>query len=160
MADDARSEGFTLTEVLIAMSLIVLVAMGVCDLCAISTRVIAASRQHASSAIFAGEKIEELRSTGVLALMGAGGSLTESQPGFAEWLDSDGRSIGFADPPPAAATYIRRWSVGPVHDGPAGTVLVQVRVDAVASEARRGASGDPRSRSLGETAFAAVVTPR
>jgi prepilin-type N-terminal cleavage/methylation domain-containing protein len=63
MASAARdhAQGFTLIEVLIGISLLVVVAIGVAQLAGMSTRALRASRDHTSAVILAAAKMDQLR---------------------------------------------------------------------------------------------------
>lgn len=54
--------GFTLIEVLIAVSIFITIAIGVAQLIAAATRALRAAREHASAVILAAAKVDQLRS--------------------------------------------------------------------------------------------------
>lgn len=64
--------------------------------------------------------------------LSAGDSLDADVPGFVDYLDADGRWLGGAVPP-ANAAFVRRWSGTMAPEGPADSLVLAVRVLAVAN---------------------------
>jgi prepilin-type N-terminal cleavage/methylation domain-containing protein len=160
--------GFTLVEVLVALSLMVVVSIGVVQLFAIALTAGHVSRDRTVAVWLATGKLEQLRSlewrieldrpgglvrhTDVTsdvsvdpaAAGGPGlrdsppGTLVNSAPGYADYLDRLGRHVGSGASPPSTAVYVRRWAV---HHLPADpdVVVLQVRVGAVGRERSRSA---------------------
>jgi prepilin-type N-terminal cleavage/methylation domain-containing protein len=58
----SRSSGFTLVEVLIAVAIFIIIAVGVAQLIAVATRAIRAAREQSSAVILAAAKMDQLRS--------------------------------------------------------------------------------------------------
>ena len=58
----ARSAGFTLIEVLIAVSILIAIAIGVAQLIAVATRALSAAREQTSTVILAAAKMDQLLS--------------------------------------------------------------------------------------------------
>jgi hypothetical protein len=55
-------------------------------------------------------------------------SLRANVPGYVDYLDQYGRSLGGGPVPPAGTVYIRRWSVEPLPTNPNNTLIMQVVV--------------------------------
>lgn len=158
--------GFTLLEVLVAMGLLCVTALGGVQLVAVATGMMAGARTQALAAGLASTRMEQLRGlqfefdhagnrhTDLTTSLGSeppgpgGTGLTPSGPatlnadsaGFVDFLDGAGGWLGNGAAPPARAVFVRRWSIEPV--GPAGDLLViQVLVrpltGGVAAAARR-----------------------
>lgn len=61
-------------------------------------------------------------------LASPGGTLTANIEGYVDYLDGYGRSVGRGTSAPAAAVYIRRWSVDASRSDPGNLLLFQVLV--------------------------------
>ena len=109
--------GFTLVEVTIATSLLVVIALGSAQLFVVATRQTVAARQQLVMALVAARKIDEITAAA------AAGPLTPSPPGAL-----DRGAEGFADLVEASGLVcVRRWQVAPVTDR-AGAIAITVRV--------------------------------
>ena len=129
------SRGFTLVEVLIAIALLSLAALGGVQLVAVALRAVAAARTQTLSVVLTTARLEELRglafefddqglpstdlqtdlstspaSTGGPGLT-PGGSMSANVDGYVDHLDHRGDWIGNGAVPPARAVYVRRWSI-------------------------------------------------
>lgn len=149
------SRGFSLVEVLVATTIVVVALVALAQLVAISTSANTNARATTYAAVLAQQKIEQLRgltwgfdslgqpltdtTTDVTVVPerasgGKGlspspsGSLTRNVDGYCEFVDADGRSLGGGSSPPPETAYIRRWSVEPLPADPTNTVVLQVRV--------------------------------
>jgi prepilin-type N-terminal cleavage/methylation domain-containing protein len=160
------SRGFTLIEVLVAMSIMVTVAIGVVQLFAIAATAGRASRDRTLAVLLATGKLEQLRALewrtdlddGVATLRtdghsdlsvepaSAGGTgLSESPPGtldsnippFVDYLDRFGRRAATGPSPPPDAVYIRRWAIRHAPSDPSEVVALQVLVTTVRREVSR-----------------------
>lgn len=165
-----RSEGirgFTLIEVTIAVALLAVAVGGIASLALVAGRANMSARQADIAQRAAVEMLEQLRSLawtsegGVVPItdwssnltssipVGSGGpglgvspgdTLASNVPGYADFLDADGRSISGDVTPPVGAAWVRRWSVQALA-APSDTLLLQVAVvpartaDAVATVA-------------------------
>jgi len=167
---DALS-GFTLIEVLVAMTLMVIICLGVAPLFAIAVRDARTARMQTIAVILAASKLEQLRSltwayetrpamTPILRtdvttnLSGAlptsdGAGLAESPPDtldantppYVDYLDAYGAWKGTGPDPAAGAQFIRRWAVHRDPLDPERSVVLQVLVVSVAEERARRRGG-------------------
>jgi prepilin-type N-terminal cleavage/methylation domain-containing protein len=171
-----HDRGFTLIEVLVALALLSVAALGGLQLVSMATGMMAQARRQSLAANLASARLEQLRSLR-LAFDAAGlrvtdtstdltveppapggAGLTPSGPaaldgdvrGYVDYLDGRGRWLGNGPGPPRGAALVRRWSIEPVDAG--GDLLaVQVLVrpltgSPVAAGAR--AAGDVRFVTL------------
>jgi type II secretory pathway pseudopilin PulG len=155
--------GFTLVEVIFAMVILMSVCLGVVQLFALAAQANLGAKGQTSTAVLAAEKMEQLRGltwgfdTAGMGLplsdtttdlsqdpptnSGTGlnpspsGTLQTNTPGFVDFLDQYGRWVGTGSTPPAGAVYIRRWSIEPLPTNPNNTLIFQVMVTTVATEA-------------------------
>jgi prepilin-type N-terminal cleavage/methylation domain-containing protein len=127
----ARDNGFTLLEVTIAASLLVVIALGSAQLFAVAIRQNVNARQQLAMALAAARKADEM------CAAAAAGPMTLSPP---DALDRDAE--GFADVAvDAGVTCMRRWlvSIPPGYAGAAVAIVVRV---SVARAAAPGPSGN------------------
>jgi prepilin-type N-terminal cleavage/methylation domain-containing protein len=169
---DSASAGFTLIEVLVALSLMLAISAGVGRLFVVAGLMGRASRDRTMAVVLASGKLEQLRSLAWDAVVEPSGTVTrvtdaqtnvgadppaaggpglaESPPGtlddnippFVDFLDRLGSWVGSGSSPPRGAVYIRRWSVHHAPWDPDQLVALQVLVTTVAREHAR-----PRSVS-------------
>jgi prepilin-type N-terminal cleavage/methylation domain-containing protein len=182
----STDDGFTIIEVLIAMLLISVMALGVAGLFGVAIQATHAARNQTSAAALAEQKMEQLRSltwgfdtsgenlpvtdtTTDLSQTpatadGAGlnpspsGALDANTAGYVDYLDKRGQWVGTGATPPATAVYIRRWSIQPLPTNPNNTLVLQVLVTTVMREARLTADGGPRRRYPDDALIATVKT--
>jgi prepilin-type N-terminal cleavage/methylation domain-containing protein len=183
---NSSSRGFSLVEVLIAMGLLTAVSMGVAQLFALSTRANLIAKGATSTTSMAEQKLEQLRSltwgfdsqglglpvsdtTTNLSVFppthdGSGlnpspaDSLEQNTQGFVDFVDANGAWAGTGSTPPGSAVYIRRWSIQPLPTNPNNTLVIQVLVTPVASEAARVTSAFTRTRMAGDALLVTVRT--
>jgi prepilin-type N-terminal cleavage/methylation domain-containing protein len=177
--------GFTLVEVLVAIALLVLSAVGVAQLVGMATSSLRASREQTAAVLLAAAKMEQLRaldwtytSAGGVAVersdfttnassrdLSSGGvglsaspadTLSASTPFFADYLDGQGRWVGSGGTPPVTAVFARRWAVHPLPADPSRALVIQVLVTTVQQDRRR--PGPWRSRTGTEAALVSVLT--
>jgi prepilin-type N-terminal cleavage/methylation domain-containing protein len=181
---NSSSRGFSLVEVLISMGLLTAVSLGVAQLFALSTRANLIAKGATSTTAMAQQRLEQLRgltwgfdldglglplsdTTTNLAVdppahNGSGlnpspsDSLEQNTAGFVDFLDGNGVWVGTGSTPPATAVYIRRWSIQPLPTNPNNTLVIQVLVTPVASEAARVASAFTRTRMAGDALLVTV----
>jgi prepilin-type N-terminal cleavage/methylation domain-containing protein len=161
--------GFTLVEVLVALSLLLVISVGVVWLFVVSIDGGRIARDRTIAAIAAAGKMEQLRSlewrfeldasglptprtdlvTDVsLDPIAAGGpGLADSPPGtldadlppYVDYLDRRGRWVGNGGSPPGSAAYVRRWGIHRLPVDPARVIALEVLVTTI-SRARTRAS--------------------
>ena len=180
----SSSRGFSLVEVLISMGLLTAVSLGVAQLFALSTRANVIAKGQTSTTAMAQQKVEQLRGlTWGFDLEGLGlplsdtstnlsvdppahngsglnpspsDSLEQNTAGFVDFLDGNGAWVGTGSTPPGSAVYVRRWSIQPLPTNPNNTLVIQVLVTPVASEAARVASAFTRTRMAGDALLVTV----
>lgn len=181
-----NSRGFSLIEVMVSMTLLTVVSLGVAQVFAVSTRSNHVARGQTSATTLAEQKLEQLRGlTWGFDLDGQGlplsdtttnlaahpptangsglnpspvDSLEENTAGYVDYLDANGTWVGTGATPPGTAMYIRRWSVQPLPTNPNNTLVLQVLVTPVATEAGRVESADPRTRMVTDALLVTVKT--
>src|SRR5437867_3058008 len=129
--------GFSLIEVLIATTIMTVALVGLAQLFAVSTRSNQSAKKTTFAAVLAQQKMEQLRGltwgfdpiglplsdlatdVTVVPETAAGGkgltpspngALGANTPGYVDYLDKFGNSLGGGATPPAGTMYIRRWS--------------------------------------------------
>ena len=75
-----------------------------------------------------------------------------------DFLDANGTWIGTGTTPTGTAVYIRRWSITPLPTNPNNTLVLQVLVTPVASEATRVTTAFTRTRMLTDALLVTVKT--
>ena len=168
------------------MALLTTVSLGVAQVLAMSTRVNYVARGQTSATTMAEQKIEQLRGlTWGFDLQGQGlpqtdtttnlavwpadktgsglnpspsDSLERNTVGYVDYLDPNGTWVGTGATPPGNAMYIRRWSIQPMPTNPNNTLVLQVLVTTVASEATRVATAFTRTRMLTDALIVSVKT--
>jgi prepilin-type N-terminal cleavage/methylation domain-containing protein len=158
-----RERGFTLVEVLIALVILSIMALGVAGMFGVAIRAVHAARNQTSTAALAGQKMEQLRSltwgfdpneqslpvsdtstdlsrtpatnSGTGLNPSPGGTLNANTAGYVDYLDQRGQWVGTGATPPQNAIFIRRWSIEPLPTNPNNTLVLQVLVTTVAREA-------------------------
>ena len=179
-----RDAGFTIIEVLIAMVLLSIVALGVAQMFGLAIQATQAARFQTSTTVLASQKLEQLRaltwgfdSSGsglpvsdtstnlaVEPPTGSGGGLDPSPanslevntPGYVDFLDSRGQWVGTGTAAPPNALYIRRWNISPLPINPNNTLILQVLVTTVHRD--RQAVAGPRQRLADEALVATIKT--
>jgi len=162
-SNSSSERGFSLIEVVFSLGILMAVCLGVAQLFTVATQANLGAKGQTSTAILAAQKMEQLRGltwgfddTGLgLPLSdtssdltqdpptnsGSGlnpspsGTLQNNTPGFVDYLDQYGAWVGSGTTPPPGAYYIRRWSIEPLPTNPNNTLILQVMVTTVATEA-------------------------
>ena len=165
----AGGAGMSLVEVIVAMALFTVVAVSASHLVVWAMRALWAGGAETVATMAAQSRMEEL-----LALewrFDAAGNrvsdprlspsppdaLTANVPGFADYLNRDGQSVGVGADPPAGAAFVRRWSVRPMAAAPEDSLVLQVLVVPLANG--RAASGSGASgRGAGEAILISART--
>jgi len=178
--------GFSLIEVLVAILLMGVMALGVAQLFAVSIRAASGARHQTSTTVLAAQKMEQLRAltwgfdedaqglpvsdtTSNLAnepITGNGNGLNPSPvnsldvntPGYVDYLDARGQWVGTGGAPPAGTVFIRRWSIRPLPTNPNNTLVLQVLVTTVQRESQQPPVGGPRRRQTDDALIATVKT--
>ena len=121
-----RSErGFSLVEVLIASTILVVALLSLAQLLSLATSANAAAGRATFSAVLAADKLEEFRTLTWESVRGQAGQSID-------YLDRSGRPV----PGAAAATYGRRWLIDPLPADPDNSLVIQVIVSGRRDEAR------------------------
>jgi hypothetical protein len=180
--DAWRDDGFTLTEVLCALVLMVATVMGAAALATTATRAALTARLSTSTLALALQKVEQLTTitwavdeSGTLLTdewtdlavephgeSGAGlglsppGSLLANTAGFGDFLDARGVWIGSGVSPPAGAAFVRRWQVEPIAGPVDRSITVRVLSTDVGHDAR-GAAG-AAAAALPDTTLVSIRT--
>lgn len=103
--------------------------------------------------------VDPPQSTGGTGLSAASSnSLTENIPGYVDFLDGHGRSLGTGATPPAAAIYVRRWSIEPLPTNPNNTLILQVLVFKTAARPDTGDDDATWLRQRDESRVSTVKT--
>jgi prepilin-type N-terminal cleavage/methylation domain-containing protein len=184
---NSSSRGFSLIEVIISMALLTIVSLGVAQVFAMSTRANYVARGQTSTTALAEQKLEQLRgltwgfdsegqglpltdtttnlavspptATGFGLNPSPADSLESNTTGYVDYLDANGTWVGTGSAPPGTAMYIRRWNIKPLPTNPNNTLVLQVMVTPIASEATRIANpSDTRTRMLTDALLVTVKT--
>ena len=143
MIDASYQRGFTLETT---------IARPRCDrLCAlvklvcVSTNSNAEARRLSLASILARQKVEELRALGLDLSPQPAASLDANTAGLCDFLNEYGQSLGTGQAAPPGTIYVRRWSIVPLPDDPAESMVLQVVVvPTVWHGATLPAGADPR----------------
>jgi len=181
--------GFTLVEVLVAMAIVVITAVGVAELVTIAARASMTSRRLTTSTSLAVQKMEQLEAlmwtfadeepgAGPVADVstdlsvdppvagGAGlatspaGALDHNTAGYVDYLDANGAWIGTGTTQPSAAVFVRRWSIEPLPAEPDHTLVLQVLVTSAATDRSASLLPDGRRAVLAGDALLATIHTR
>jgi type II secretory pathway pseudopilin PulG len=154
MRSAANESGFTLPEALVALSVLVTAALGVAHSFVLAIRANDRARSMAMTTILAAEQLDRLRAlpwyfdaagTRITDVdtdltrspeQAAGRGLRPSPsdalernvPGYYDFLDRTGLSIGNGTSPPADTAYVRRWLIEPLATHPLDGLVLHVRV--------------------------------
>jgi prepilin-type N-terminal cleavage/methylation domain-containing protein len=183
----SSAKGFSLVEVIVAMGLLTVVSLGVAQLFAVSARANHVAKGQTSATSLAEQKLEQLRSltwgfdakeqglpvsdtttnlaTDPPTSSGSGlnpspsESLRSNQAGYVDFLDGHGAYVGTGSVIPAAAVYVRRWSIQPLPTNPNNTLILQVLVSPVSNERiRQQGDADTLNRLPGDALLVSVKT--
>ena len=176
---------FTLLETLIAATMLTVALLSTAALVSISARANQSANATSLASVLAQQKVEQLRglawsfdasgfpvtdTTSDLTVtperpIGGSGlapspprSLQQNAPGYFDFLDAQGRSLGSGATTPGAV-YTRRWSVEPLPADPDNTLVLQVLV----TRSRNRGSADSDSADRARRRFpdeARIVTVR
>ena len=177
--------GFSLIEVLFAMVILMIAALGLAQMFAVAIQRNAGARHQTSTTVLAVQKMEQLRaltwgfdpanpgmpvtdSTTDLSMDPPGGgghglnpspsnALDANTQGYVDFLDKRGQWVGTGSTPPPTAQYIRRWSIQPLPTNPNNTLVLQVLVTPVYREQQQAGSGQ-RTRQADDALITTVKT--
>ena len=179
-----NQSGLSLVEVLVAAALLATALLAAAELLTHSVRTGVGVKSATYAAVLAGRKVEELRAltlafdqngspvtdlttnTAVAPEATSGGTglapsppaaLTESTPGYVDYVDQFGSKVGNGGSvPPPPAVYTRRWSIEPLPSDPANTLVIQVSV----LRTRDAGAADPGRRRPEEVRLVTSKTRR
>lgn len=167
------------------MTMLTVGAGALAPLATISSRANASAQTMTMAALLAQEKMEQLRGlewttdalgvpisdtttdVTVIPEAAAGGpglrsspplALGQNTPGYCDFVDARGRSLGGGPDPPARAVYVRRWSVEVLPTITGSTLVLQVLV----TRWRSAGPGDAAAvgRAPGEARLVTLKTRR
>jgi prepilin-type N-terminal cleavage/methylation domain-containing protein len=146
--------GFSLLEVLVAITILLVALTVLAQVSAIATRANTTARTTSITTLLAVQKMEQLRALtwgfdasgnpssdtttdiaivpprpneGVGLSPSPGGTLEQNTPGYCDFVDATGRSLGGDGAAAAGAIFARRWSIEPLPAVP-DTLVLQVVV--------------------------------
>lgn len=167
-----NERGFTLVEVVVAVTLLTIVGVSVSTALVVSRSMAVHEREQVIGRIAAQARLATLTSLAFDTIGDAGGAavavtdttsdvtldppgaggtglrpsppdaLWRDCPGYVDYLDAIGQSLGARVGGDSRATYVRRWAIGRSGAGPGEVVLIAVLVAPLATAAR-AAAGDP-----------------
>ena len=170
--------GFSLIEVLVATTVTTIGTLALAQLCVMSMRMNRDARATTLATVLASQKMEQLRAlawtsdargvpisdlatdTTVVPHASSGGTglsaspsgtLGRNTPGYCDFLDESGRTLGGGSTPPSGTAFVRRWSIGPGPPAASDTLAIQISVIRIGSQSRAGAAvrGPGEVRVLG-----------
>jgi prepilin-type N-terminal cleavage/methylation domain-containing protein len=162
------ARGFSLIEVLVATAVTTIGTLALAQLCAVSMRINQEAHARTMATILASQKMEQLRalawswdalglpiselttdttvvppsSTGGTGLSASPpGALGANTPGYCDFLDENGGSLGGGRAPPAAAAFVRRWSIVAAPLASADTLAIRISVTRIGSRRLAASTG-------------------
>jgi hypothetical protein len=169
---------------MIALAILTFSLVALAQLFATATRANLNARTTTLSTALSQQKIEQLRAltwgfdplglpvsdftsdTAVVPSLPDGGtglspspanSLGQNVPGYVDYLDQFGGSLGGGANPPLNTVYVRRWSIEPLPTNPNNTLIIQSLT--FKAESARAADGtDPNTRLPEESRMTTVKT--
>jgi Tfp pilus assembly protein PilV len=123
-----KADGFSLVEVLVATAVVMVGVASLAQLVVVSAHASRLAVTTSMTVLLAGEKMEALLGESAW-IPSPPAALSTSMPGFVDYLDSRGTSLGVTSiTPPLETAYIRRWSIESLGDSPAPATVFQVLV--------------------------------
>lgn len=179
-----QARGFSLLEVLVAMSIVTVGVAALAQLSIVAIRAADGAKTTTTAAVLAQQKMEQLRGLawGIDALgmavsdtttdIVSGGSsadgpglspspadcLRQNTPGYYDFVDGSAHSLGGGPVQPSGAVYVRRWSVTPLPANPEQTLVLQVIVSRVRDRSMADAADSSAFRRPGEARLVSVKT--
>ncbi len=120
-------DGFSLVEALVAATIMAAGLSTLAHLYVVALSANDRARSHTRATFAAQQKMEDLLAGGPLA-SSPPGAIDGNVPGWFDFVDQRGRSLGGGPGRPAAAMSTRRWSVEPMTAAPEDLLVVHVRV--------------------------------
>jgi prepilin-type N-terminal cleavage/methylation domain-containing protein len=151
----SRTRGFTLVEVLVATTILVVGVAMLASLSTMATHANIAARTTTRASLLATQKMEQLRAltwgydargqpisdtttdltvfppatgSGVGLSTAPAGALSRNTAGYCDFLDAAGTPLGGGTTVPVHSEFVRRWSVDPLPSNPANARVIQVLV--------------------------------
>ena len=115
-SQSCSERGLGLVEAVVSSGLVIVLALGLTQLVAMSTASVSTVARETTALLAAVQKMEQLQgfSWGSPALrLSPVDSLTRDTAGYVDFLDRHGVSVGSGINPPTGASLVRRWSVRP-----------------------------------------------
>ncbi len=147
----SRSDGFCLLEVIVATTTLIVALSALAQLLSVATLATRRARTMTLATVLAQQKIEDLVPQAAIGGAGLGASppdaLARNLDGYCDFVDASGNIVSLGTTAPAAAVYLRRWSIEPLSTNPAATLVIQVLVT------------DPRRAGAADTSTAPALLP-
>ena len=124
----ARMRGFSLLEVLVATTIVIVGVAALAQLMAFAGHANLRGKQTTIAAALAQDKIEELPDSAFGQDSSPPDTLDSNVEGYCDFVDAAGRLLGAGPAAPAGSAYLRRWSVDPLPDSINHTSILQVLV--------------------------------
>jgi prepilin-type N-terminal cleavage/methylation domain-containing protein len=136
----SSQRGFSLLEVLVATTIVAVGVAALAQLFAVSTNANKHARATTLATVLAIEKMEHLRGlmwafdhhgvplTDPRLAVSPSDALRHNTAGFCDFVNRTGQSLGEGTAPPPGTTYVRRWSIEPLHADPGNVLVLQVLV--------------------------------
>ena len=178
--------GFTMIEVMIAMTILTIVCLGVAQLFGVAVLATQGAKNQTSASTLAEQKMEQIRALtwgfdsagdylpvsdtstdlSVNPATNAGKGLNPSPSdsldvntaGYVDYLDKRGQWVGTGTAVPTAAVYVRRWRILPLPTNPNNTLILQVLVTSAQRERTFGGGVGPRRRLPNDALISTVKT--
>ena len=123
-----HATGFSLIEVLVATAVVVVGVASLAQLVVAAANANRLARTTSTTLLLAEQKMEQLlgETDSSASPLGA---LSVDTPGYVDYLDTSGVSLGMSavSPPPGTA-YVCRWSIEPLPSGRIDSIVLQVWV--------------------------------
>lgn len=180
-----RSEaGFSLIETMVATVILATALVTTAQLLVIATRANMGAQRLTFAATLAQEKMEQLRglawgfddlalpindfttnlavdpptNDGVGLQPSPENALSANVPGYVDYVDRFGNTLGGGAVPVANTAYIRRWSVEPLPTNPNNTLILQVLVFNISDRANAAATTTVQTAVRDEVRLVSVKT--
>ena len=157
-------DGMTLIEVCLAVLIVSIAAFGAAHLFGQTLKMIAGARMQSAATMLAAQRVEQIRASGWQAAgsvttvaVSPANSLAVNSPGFVEYFDQHGQSVGTGPTPPPSAVYICRWFVDAHPWSPSQMRVIRALATSVARDAQ-AQPGAARRRLADEALVTTIVT--